>query len=151
MELIHTSPVEIKEITRSGRFGEFLFFSDREYSMGGHDYIAYSIEVGEDDIIEAGQLFYRHDSAEVADIIEQVADRFNVDIETAEGLIDESVNIYDVDGIDPEEAAETSWDIQLYTAKVAKKLGYRGVAVEDETGTSYMIDMLGRESELVKK
>ena len=150
MELIHTSPVEIKEINKSGRFGEFLFFSCDEYSMNGHNYIAYSTEVDEDEIIEASQLFYQHDSKEVADIIEEVAERFNVDIETAEGLIDESINIYDVDGIDLEDEAEISWDIQLYTAKVAKKLGYRGVAVEDETGTSYMIDMSGRENALVR-
>lgn len=150
MELIHTSPVEIKQIDKSGRFGGFLFFSDREYSMSGHNYIAYSIEVDNDEIIDANQLFYKHDSAEVANIIEEVADRYNVDLETAENLIDESINVFDLDEIDPEDAAEAGWDIQRYTAKVAKKLGYRGVAVEDESGTSYMIDMLSRENELVK-
>ncbi|MBQ3301672.1 MAG: hypothetical protein IJI03_12400 [Rudaea sp.] len=49
-----------------------------------------------------------------------------------------------LDGID----ADDSWDVQRYTARAAKVLGFRGVRVSDEQGTSYMIDMLGRERDL---
>lgn len=145
LTLIHTSPVEIEKITDNGVFGSFLFFSSSEYSMVGNDYIAYEIEIDESDIIEAGQLFYSHSSDDVADIIAELADDFDVDLETAEGLIDGSVNYW---SLDIETDADGAWALQHYTAKAARKLGYRGVQVEDEQGTAYMIDMLGRESEL---
>jgi hypothetical protein len=35
-----------------------------------------------------------------------------------------------------------------FTARAAALLGFRGVAVSDEQGTAYLIDMAGREGEL---
>ncbi|HHK5070544.1 TPA: hypothetical protein ACQT1J_002290 [Pseudomonas aeruginosa] len=38
----------------------------------------------------------------------------------------------------------------LSIAKAAKTLGFRGVSMQDEQGTCYMIDMLGHDAELVR-
>lgn len=148
MELFHTSPIEINEITTLGRFGEFLFFSENEYVMTAGEHIAYRIELDESQIIEAGQLFYHEDAAKLAPLVAELATRLGLDDNEAEALIEESKSVYDLDDIEPEDAADLSWDVQLITARAAKILGFRGVHVEDEQGSAYMIDMLGREAEL---
>lgn len=148
MELFHTSPSEIKAINTDGRFGEFLFFSSHVYQMAAGEALTYSIEIDEDQIIEASQLFYHDDAAQLESLVAELASRLDVSEEDAEALIEESKSVFDIDSIEAEDAADASWDVQLFTARAAKILGFRGVAVEDEQGTAYMIDMLGRESEL---
>ncbi|KKO71829.1 hypothetical protein [Kerstersia gyiorum] len=149
MELIHTSPSEIKEIRANGRFDSFLFFSAHEYSMSVGQHVAYSIEIDEDQIIEASRLFY-HDGAEkLQALVDDLASRYDIDSDDAEALIEGKISAHDIID-DADEAADASWDAQLYAARAAVLLGYRGVAVEDEQGMAYMIDMLGRESELSK-
>jgi len=151
MKLFHTSATEIKSVSNSGRFGSFLFFSASEYVMTAGEYVTYSIEISENDIIEASQLFYSENARELDALVDQVATRFDVDSDTAAELIDESVSIYDIESnVDAEDLAEASWDIQKYTARAAKLLGYRAVSVRDEQGSAYMIDMLGREADLQK-
>jgi hypothetical protein len=146
MELFHTSPEEIKTIAADGRFGEFLFFSAHVYVMTVGEYVTYKIEVDEDDIIEAGRLFY-HEDAELLDpLVEEVMNMLGCDEDMAEDFISQDFSTnYNAD-ID----AEDSWTIQAITAKAAKTLGYRGVYFQDEQGRCYMIDMLGHEDELVK-
>lgn len=152
MQLIHTSPAPIDRITRDGRFGEFLFFSSNEYSMSNNEYIAYALEVDENDLIDASQLFYHPECAKLDTLVARVARRFGVDTDTAESLLDESALIQNIESnVGAEDAGEAAWDIQRETARAAKLLGFRGVAVTDENGTSYMIDVLGREAELVIK
>ncbi len=140
----HTSPVAIKEINRCGRFDSFLFFSlgHHEHGNGVCDERVYRVEVEEDSILEASRMWYEHDdeSAKVKSVIEDVMDLLGVDYDEALLYLDESEQVDD---------AGASWDMQALTAKCAVALGYRGVAVTDEHGTSYMIDMLGRESELI--
>ena len=144
LELIHTGSEEIKHIHENGVFGSFLFFSDTEYWMTQADVVyVYQIEIDEDELIDVDRMFFDHSYEEVIDIIEEVAERFEVDFETAAGFIDESINPYD-HGCD----GDDRWAIQLYTAKAAKKLGYRGVIVSDEQGAAYMIEMLGQEDQL---
>ncbi|MEB0077992.1 hypothetical protein QN386_23835 [Pseudomonas sp. CCI3.2] len=151
MELIHTSPTEITSIHTHGRFSEFLFFSGSEYVMTAGTHFAYKIEVSDDSIIEAGRLFHHEDASKLAVLVAKLATRLGIDVDVSEALIEESVSIFDIDSnVEAEDLADTSWDIQLFTARAAKLLGFRGVEVSDEQGTSYMIDMLGRESELVK-
>lgn len=87
----------------------------------------------------------------LAGLVDEVATRFDIDEDTAESLIDETASIYDIDSnVEPEDMADASWDIQHYTARAAKLLGFRAVAVSDEQGTAYLVDMIGHESELVK-
>lgn len=147
MQLIHTSPTEITCIDTFGRFGEFLFFASDTYVMTAGDYFTYTIELDEGEVIRAGQLFFHEDAEKLADLVAEVATRFDIDEDDAEALIEESKSILDI-GINVE--ADDMWDIQHYTARAAKMLGFRAVAVTDEQGTSYMVDMLGREGELVK-
>ena len=142
MELFHTSPVEITAIRTTGRFGEFLFFSSRIYSMSAGKTIAYKIELDDSDLIEAGQLFHHAEAVKLDSLVAEFAARYAVDIDTAEEIISEREQLDSNDSDD-------LWDVQLFTARAAKILGYRGVAVADEQGTAYMIDMLDHEAELV--
>ncbi|WP_339118553.1 hypothetical protein [Halomonas sp. BMC6] len=151
MKLLHTSPREITEINSFGRFGEFLFFADEAYVMTAGEHVTYSIEIEEDAIIEAGQLFYHDDAEKLNTLVAELAEKLNIDEDDAEALIDESKSIWDMDlDIEPEDMADASWDVQVFTARAAQILGYRAVQVEDEQGASYMVSMMGREADLVK-
>jgi hypothetical protein len=151
MQLIHTSPAEITSIHAYGRFGDFLFFSHREYVMTARSHVTYTIELDDSAIIRAGELFHHEDAAKLSDLVAEVAARFDIDEDTAEELIEESELIQDIESnVDAEDLAEASWDIQHYTARAAKLLGFRGVAVTDEQGIAYLVYMLGHEAELVK-
>lgn len=151
MQLFHTSPNEIATITTYGRFGSFLFFSAGEYVMTAGSHITYSVEVDEAAIIKASRIFYHDDSAKLDELVAELAERLSVDTETAEALIEESQQVHDLDHIAPEDLADASWDVQHFSARAAQLLGYRGVAVTDEQGTAYLIDMHGKEQELVKQ
>lgn len=150
MQLFHTSPTELTAIDNTGRFGEFLFFSAREYVMTAGSHITYSVEIDDGAIIAAGRLFYHDDAAKLDGLVAELAARLGVSPETAEALIEESQSVFDLDHIEPEDAADAAWDVQHCTARAAKLLGFRAVAISDEQGTAYLVDMLGRESELVK-
>lgn len=151
MELIHTSPVEITKISKTGRFGGFLFFSAHEYvQTSSEEVFSYKIEVPEESIIDASSLFYRDDSEKLEALVEELASRLSIENDDAEALIEGKKTAYDIDGVDSESAADADWDAQLFSARAAKALGFRGVRVNDEQGCSYLIDMIGHESELEK-
>lgn len=141
MQLFHTSHEVITEINKFGRFGEFLFFSSRVYQMCAGKAVVYSIEIDEDDIIEAGSLFYHEDAAKLDALVAKFCGRFSVDTETAEEIISERRQLDSRD-------ADDQWDVQLFTARAAKALGFRGVRVADEQGSAYMIDMLDQSEKL---
>lgn len=149
MELFHTSPSKIEKIRSNGRFGEFLFFSSRVYKMTAGAAVVYSLDLADADVIEAGQLFYHADAVKLQPLVDELATRLGVSEEDAEALIEESKSVYDLDSIEAEDAADASWDVQLLTARAAKILGFRAVQLQDEQGAAYLVDMLGREGELV--
>ncbi len=137
----HTSPTAITEVRTDGLFGSFLFFSLEagEHEAGGNDQIIYKTEISDGEIIEAGSMFFEHDSTQecLRSIIEEASDLLGVSTDEAADYLDESKSEWDIDGMD----GDTSWARQLLTARAALALGYRGVEIEDEHGTSYMIDM----------
>ena len=133
IELIHTSPVEIKEINRFGRFGSWMFFSSNEYSMSGAEYLKYKIEIAEDEIIDARQFFYRDDCEKLESLVGEVMEMCEVDEDEAQDILSDR-------GFSTDDA-ELSWDLQHMTAQAAKKLGYSAVEMRDEQGTCWMIDM----------
>jgi hypothetical protein len=151
MQLTHTSPTEISSINTRGRFGEFLFFAASEYVMTAGSHIAYTIELGDADVIRAGRLFHHEDAENLTGLVSEVAARYEIDEDDAEALLEESKSIFDIDSnVEAEDLADAAWDIQHYSARAAKLLGFRAVAVTDEQGTAYLVDMLGREADLVK-
>lgn len=64
--------------------------------------------------------------------------------ELAMDLLSERENISDYRDL-PIDHGEVSWDLQRWTAEAAVSLGYDGVNVDDEHGTSTMIDMSKRD------
>ena len=151
LELFHTSPNAIKEINDRGRFGSFLFFSSNVYHTHCRaESFVYKIEIDEDEIVSARQIFRRHEINDaLQSIIDDVMDRYSVSEDVAMGLIDEDENIFDhVDYLRQDSALEEE-RMWLYAASAAKALGYRGVALlGDKQGTAYMIDMIERKKEL---
>jgi hypothetical protein len=144
--LFHCSHEAIETIHDDGTFGSFLFFGT-EPSHYGH--VVHSIFVDlDEEAISAGSIFYQEsarNNPELYEVVQQVRDVFSVDEDTAEELISERINIFDVK---ENACADDAWLMQYFTAYAAKALGFRCVAISDEYGTSYMIDMLGRENEL---
>lgn len=153
MELFHTSPTKITEINSRGRFGSFLFFAGEAYRMSACAVTTYKIEVDDEEIISARRLFWHDDAEKLTGLVEDLANRLGCDADTAEALIEEKTSIFDIAddlGLDAEDLADISWDIQHVSAQAARLLGFRGVAVSDEQGVSFLIDMAGRAGELVE-
>lgn len=140
MKLFHTSPKEITKIDRLGTFDDCLFFSVEPYSMSVGQVITYSIDAENMDFISASKL---HDD----EIISEIAERFEIDEDTAESLLDGSDSVWNYDFAD----AENDWFIQAKRGECAKKMGFDGCLDKDEQGAVYIIPMLGRESILVKE
>lgn len=152
MKLIHTSPSEIKTIDDFGRFGGFLFFSGSEYAMTAGSFFTYAIDLCEEDLIDAEQLFYHEDAAKLEGFVGEVMSMAGCDENTAEELISQRVDVSNIDtDIDPEDLADISWDIQRITGEAAVALGFRGVAMDDEQGRAFLVAMNGRESELFEE
>lgn len=139
-ELFHTSPAPISNIDSAGRFDDFLFFSATPYSMSVGECVTYKLEIDGSEVIEARQIFYHEDAGKLDALVAEFCARFGIDEDTAEEIIaerDQLENHYDADSDD-------SYDVQLFTARAAKILGFAGVEVADEQGASYMISMSGR-------
>lgn len=152
MELKHTSPSPIDKIHCDGLFDEFLFFSSRTYQMCAGKAIVYQVEIEENEIIEASHFFYHDDAEKLQPLVEQVMAWNSCDEDMAAGLIDGTVDVYEcyeeLGYSDMSDVADLSFETQRYAGRAAKLLGYRAVAVRDEQGTAYMIDMTGREHEM---
>lgn len=135
--MYHTSPVkiEIGMINASGIADDCLFFSNNVYVMTASS-VVYTYEA-DFDCVRASQL---HDDA----IINEIADRFDIDSCHAESLLDGSENVWNLDGCE----GEDSWWLQGKRGECAVKMGFDGCEDVDEQGTVYIIPMLGRESEL---
>ena len=133
--MFHTSPNQIEHgiINNDGIAGSCLFFSDDSYRMSESSIYVYEADFN---CIITNKL---HDET----IIEELSDRFNVDIEIAERLLDGSENEWD-HGAD----GELSWWLQGKRGECAIKMGYDGCEDEDEQGTVYIVPMVGREHEL---
>lgn len=142
----HSTHEEIQTITETGgRFGEFLFFADRQMNYGP---VRYSVEVSSDSICESGELFDYEESElpEVARIVSELAEAMGYDeddaIKCIKGQIVGRSEIVDV------------WDeavaVQVAAARIAVAIGFAGVLVEDETGTALMMPMAGKEGMLTR-
>ena len=139
-KLYHTTGRVIESISTTGMFGSFLFFGEEAAHYGD---IMYTIELDSDDVIEPYEFFYREDASKLDNVVSEVMDLFDCDEEAAQDFLSEKA-------LPSSASAEDSWELQKLTAECAQVLGYRAVAVQDEYGTSYMIDMLNHESELVR-
>jgi len=141
MKLLHTSPQEITNISLTGRFGEFLFFSCDEYVMtGASDCLTYEIDLDEDQIVDASTFFYREDCHLLNDLVEEVMDLTGCDEEQAQEYLSQNESYFE----DP----EVDWDIQRLTGEAGKILGFRAVEAQDEQGTCYIVSMFGHKKEL---
>ena len=137
--IYHTSPAVIAKPQKFGRFGEFVFFSSGVYTMTEVvNPVVYGIDESTLSIVEACSMAHIENFDVIcADIINDVAEMFDVDFDTAHDILTEKESEwnYDCD-------AEKSWDRQKLTAKAAKLMGFDGVQVEDEQGAAYIISIV---------
>ncbi len=139
MQLFHTSPTEIKEISAYGMFGECLCFSADVYQMSACDVITYQINIDDADIIEARSFFYQADCDKLNEIVAEIMELADCDEEQAQELLSQNDFFGD---------AEIDWRIQGYAGEAAKVLGYKAASADDEQGTVYIVPMLDKEADL---
>lgn len=153
----HTSPSEIKEINRSGKFGSNLFFSSDPYFMTeASNPITYMADFNKDKLAAASELPYMEmtDAQNYAyrKKINEIADRLSIDdTELAEDLLTEKVSLFDVAdeiGIDYSDAADASWRLQRDLGDLADEMGFDGIIARDEQGPVLISNFLGKESRL---
>ena len=137
--IYHTSPAAISKPQKFGRFGEFIFFSSGVYTMTEvANPVVYGIDEDQLKIVEAKAMPYIDNFHIIcADVINDVAEMFDVDFDTAHDILTEKESEWDYDC-----DAEKSLDRQKLTAKAAKLMGFDGVQVEDEQGAAYMISIV---------
>ena len=140
MKLFQTSPNKIEKVSKFGNFDDCLFFSTNVYEMSAGETITYSINADDMRFIDASDL---HDS----EVIAEIAERFEIDLDDAESLLDGSDSVWNHDFAD----AENDWFIQAKRGECAKRMGFDGCKDHDEQGVVYIIPMLNRESILVEE
>ena len=140
MKLFHTSPNKIEKVSKFGNFDDCLFFSSNVYEMSACETITYSINADDMRFVEACDL---HNE----EVIAEIAERFEIDSDDAESLLDGSDSVWNHYFAD----AENDWFIQTKRGECAKKMGFDGCKDHDEQGVVYIIPMFNRESILVKE
>lgn len=127
-----------------GKFGTVLFFTvAKRAPFGLHEY---RINAENLNIARTFDVAYTTEWNAIESIVERYAALIDTDVETAFDIIVEHKNGWDIiDDFD----GDKSWAQQKALADCAIALGYDGVQCFDENGTVYMINMLGRETELV--
>ena len=133
--MIHSSPREIKKgmIDHFGIAGDCLFFSKDVYRMSEASTYIYRAD------FDCIPVRYLYDEG----IIAEIAERFSVDEDTAESLLDGRGNVWD-HGAD----GEDGWWIQGKRGECAVRMGYDGCEDRDEQGIVFIVPMFGREPEL---
>lgn len=146
MKLTHMTQKEIT-LNTAGWWGDFLFFTDCDSNYGK---IKYELEIDEDEILACENISF---SDLVDEEVEQLAQIINLqtgvslDLELVQNLLAENISLYNVSEVsqfyidDAALYADYSVEQQSLTAKAAKKMGYSAVAINDEFGKSYMIDV----------
>ncbi len=140
--------------------------------------LTYELEHDEDEFLDVNRIPYLdiEEIEKINPIIEKIKSLTGVDDEEAMNLLserygldsfyhqlEEYVNFYEDQDQNEEEKArkkelykklskkdlgDISWTIQKFAGMAAKALGFKGAKLTDEQGTSYLIDMKGREKEL---
>ncbi len=144
-DLYHTSPNAIEK-PGEGRFGKGVFFASEPYTMtASENPSTYHLNMDEDELIDASSFFYREDSNKLESLVKKIMKKFGVDEETAQALLSGHKDVYDLADEIPdfsyEDAAEHSWDLQKMAGEAAEILGYKGVNLKDEQGTSSLINI----------
>lgn len=123
-------------------YGKWLFFGGDVYWCNGLSSFFHAVEIDDSRIIEASMLWYEDDTSALAPIVADVMRVIGVDEETACDLLDESTTVDDIAGdldMDSMDVIDNNIYMQKMTANASEALGYLGVAITDENGTSYML------------
>ncbi len=173
LELYHTSPEEIENVHDEGRFGSGLFFSYKPYYMGNNNLLYKYNKTKKKEILEARNV-RNQDEKVLKPYVDRIMKMTGLDEEESKDILSENIHLgqyknkledivnYNQFVSDSEreklmkkykklenaDIGDIEYDIQSFIGQIAKKLGYRGVALQDEQGTSYLIDMLGRHGDL---
>lgn len=155
----HGSPDDgVTEILRSTSEKRFvfwgMFFSDEEVAESHATEHLYSVEVDEDNLADARGFAYDNDAYEAIkeafgepledeelfhDLVSQRADMYDVEITDEERMKLNKVFGNVLGNFPGTDDGELGWAFQSAAAYIADKLGYEGVWVPDEHGTSLIV------------
>ncbi|MAH48254.1 hypothetical protein CMI37_20690 [Candidatus Pacearchaeota archaeon] len=143
MKIYHTSPEKITKINKfQGPFAGSLFFSDEIYQMSNVSDHLYSIDVSDDQIIDASDLYCEEAVGQIIDKAQNDLDLI-LDQDEAEALLDASDQIW---GFDCEgDKGEFDWWLQGLQGQVAKDKGFIGCESTDEQGVVYILNLIDKE------
>lgn len=133
-----------------------MFFSESRMAAESHGDLLVTAEVDEDDIMDSTEICWDEDVASKAvelfggviedDLIcdllsgEQVVYDCELDTEVIRSLNNKIADATGCDGLRGEDDDfYLDWGLQSAACFIAHQLGYKGVAVEDEHGTSFML------------
>lgn len=155
----HGSPDDgVTEILRSTSEKRFvfwgMFFSDEEVAESHATEHLYSVEVDEDNLADARDFAYDNDAYEAIkeafgepledeelfhDLVSQRADMYDVEITDEERMKLNKVFGNVLGNFPGTDDGELGWAFQSAAAYIADRLGYEGVWVPDEHGTSLIV------------
>ena len=121
--------------------------------MSVNDPELYQMAIDPRKIIEAKSFSYldKEKYNKIKPIIKKIKDMFNVDEDLALDLLSENTNQIEILKDNDEFDYEKDYELQKLALDAAKLLGFEGVQLEDEQGTSYLIDMKDKLSNLMHK
>jgi len=139
MKIFHTSPNKITEISKSGIFGDVLFFANEAYFMTqAPNPVTYAMEISEESIINVSELYTESTIARISEYLE-------IDESDAERVLDGRDTAWDHNG-----DADADWYVQQLQAECAVEMGYPVCRSTDEQGVVYMICMSDKLNQLVE-
>lgn len=176
LDLYHTSPEDILEINDEGRFGSNLFFSGRPYYRDSNSSNLYKLKQNKEKILNASDI-KNIPTENIGKFLERIKKMTGLNDEESLNILSEDLGLtnfyHDIEDkimfnsamppkevdrlteihkkLENKDIGEIEWDIQHIIGQLAKSLGYEGAKVKDESGYSYIIDMIERLSDLKKQ
>ena len=120
-------------------FGDFMFFTGGYPSRHYGEYLYAIHDSYLKQPITPYEIVYKEDDTKLKNLIEDMMSFFDTDQDTAWEILAEEVHL----------SGEEGWEQQRFIGEAAQLLGYDVVEVNDEYGTSYMIDMKKHKNHIV--
>lgn len=144
MKLFHGSSSVVSEVKNIGVFGGVFAHCNESVALSHGDNL-HIINVDEDRVLTQHALNYELDYDVVCAALRDVAVVEDDDFDMMHEIVIEEAALADFDEDEvlrvfhADDLAEAGWDAQRLRGKVAAKLGYLAVEMDDEHGTSYLI------------
>lgn len=144
MELFHGSNSVVSEVKDIGLFGGVFAHCNEDVALS-HGSNLHVINVDDERVLTQHALSYELDYEAVCAALRNVAVVEDDDFDMMYEIVIEEASLSSFDEEEvlrvfrADDLAEAGWDAQRMRGKVAAKLGYLAVEMDDEHGTSYLV------------